>query len=390
MPHLYGFSKQFSLLAIAAFAIGAVAWSGHLYTLIVLLLLPLLFAHCTGTATRLVLLFCYYAGSIWPVMQGAAQFFGPTASMHPLSILTLWLVSSAVLTLPWFWIVFFKHKSSELLFPIGICITALLPTGVVNPLTIAGILFPGLAWVGLALTIAIFGTLIKHTRYTLIATAMIAAICYVSHPAAPAARGSWEAHQTQLGGAEITRETPQQIFKAADFIQSTALQSRATIQVFPEAVVSHWTPIADEFWQDTLTSLRNNHQTIIFGAEQSTRIPGQYLNLLLVRGQYTATYQQRVPIPYAMWKPWNHTGFPLYYFGPATLTIGQWKTAPVICYEQLIMAPILISMTQNPDVIVSVANDYWTNDTYIAEIQQAAVTSWSRLFRVPLIIATNR
>ncbi len=390
MPSLSGFSKTFAAISAAAFVVGATAWSGHLYGFVVLLALPVLFNNCTNTATRLVLLFCYYAGSIWEVMPGATQFFGNAAPLHPLWILTLWLVSTAVLTAPWLWLIFAPRTKTEWAFPIGLCLTAMLPTGVVNPLTVAGVLFPGLGWAGLAITILVFATISKYTGRTLAAALILNTICYVSHPDAPTTHGVWEAHQTQLGGSEITRETPQQLYRAVSYVQTSAAESKSEIQVYPEAIISHWTPIADEFWDDTFTDLRAHHQTILFGAEQNTGHRGQYLNEILVRGEYTATYQQRIPIPYAMWRPWDHKGVPMYYFGPATLTVGRWKAAPVICYEQLLMAPVLISMTHNPNVIVSIANDYWTNGTPIAEIQQSAITSWSRLFRVPLVSATNR
>jgi len=390
MLRLSGFSKPFAALAAAAFFIGATAWSGHMLTFLPLLALPILFKHCPNTQTRLTLLFCYYSGSIWQVMPGSAQFFGPAAGLHPLSILTLWLVSSAVLTAPWLWLIFAKDKPAAWVFPIGLCMTAMLPTGVTNPLTVAGVLFPGLAWAGLAITIVSFGTIANYPRRTLGAIAILAAICYVSHPHPATTRGIWEGHQTQLGGAVITRETPQQIYRAVSYVQASAIESRASFQVYPEAIISHWTPIADEFWSDTFQSLRDNHQTILFGVEQSTGRHGQYLNELLVRGAYTATYQQRVPIPYAMWRPWDHRGVPLNYLGASTITLGPWRAAPVICYEQLLMAPVLISMAHDPNVIVSVANDYWTNGTSIAAIQESAITSWSRLFRVPIITATNR
>lgn len=389
MLRLYGFFKPFALFAAAAFFVGITAWSGHMLTFLLLLALPILFKHCQNTLTRLTLLFCYYSGSIWQIMPGSAQFFGPEAGLHPLSILTLWLVSSAVLTAPWLWLIFARNVSVAWAFPIGLCITAMLPTGIANPLTVAGVLFPGLAWAGLAITIVSFGTIANYPRHTLGTIAILATICYISHPHPVTVGGIWQGHNTKLGGAVITRETPQQIYRAVSYVQTSAIESKASFQVYPEAIVSHWTPIADEFWADTFQNLRENGQTILFGVERSIG-HGQYLNELLVRGAYTANYQQRVPIPYAMWRPWDHRGVPLNYFGASTITLGSWRAAPVICYEQLLMAPVLISMAHDANIIVSVANDYWTDGTSIAEIQKSAITSWARLFQVPIITATNR
>ena len=44
----------------------------------------------------------------------------------------------------------------------------------------------------------------------------------------------------------------------------------------------------------------------------------------------------------------------------------------------------------SPDVLLGIANDYWAAGTHIPEIQDAAITAWSRLFWVPLVTATNR
>ena len=115
-----------------ALVIGAVAWSGHLFTLLALLALPMVFRSVRGPAQRLTVLGCYYAASIWPVMPGATQFFGDDAGMHPLSIVILWLISSLVLTLPWVWLLLTPRIKAEWALPFGLCLTALLPTGVVN------------------------------------------------------------------------------------------------------------------------------------------------------------------------------------------------------------------------------------------------------------------
>jgi len=69
-------------------------------------------------------------------------------------------------------------------------------------------------------------------------------------------------------------------------------------------------------------------------------------NELLLRGQYVATFQQRIPIPYAMWRPWDNIGVPIHYFGPATLAIEHRRAAPIICYEQLLVAPVLLSIRE--------------------------------------------
>ena len=219
---------------------------------------------------------------------------------------------------------------------------------------------------------------------------MLAAICYVSHPGFPIIPTAWQGHDTALGGSELSKQTPTALYKAVVYVQETALDSNAQIQIFPEGIINHWTPSAEGFWQSTYSELEQNHQSILFGAEVNLPHRGQYRNELLLRGEYTATFQQRVPIPYAMWRPWDKIGVPIHYFGPSILLVGPRRAAPIICYEQLLVAPILISFEHHPEVIVAIANDYWTKGTYIAEIQQSAIEAWSRLFWIPVVSATNR
>jgi len=378
------------MACVAALTIGAVAWCGHLFTLLALLALPQAFGAAKGPAQRLTVLGCYYAASIWPIIPGATQFFGDDAGMHPLSIVILWLISAVVLTLPWLWLLLTPRMSTEWALPIGLCFTALLPTGVVNPLTVAGVLFPGLGWAGLIATIILFGTFSKYRVSSLLLAAMLAAICYVSHPGFPIIPTAWQGHDTALGGSELSKQTPTALYKAVVYVQETALDSNAQIQIFPEGIINHWTPSAEGFWQSTYSELERNHQSILFGAEVNLPHRGEYRNELLLRGEYNATFQQRVPIPYAMWRPWDKIGVPIHYFGPSILFVGPRRAAPIVCYEQLLVAPVLISIEHHPEVIVAIANDYWTKGTSIAEIQQSTIEAWSRLFWIPVVSATNR
>ena len=179
------------------------------------------------------------------------------------------------------------------------------------------------------------------------------------------------------------------LYKAVVYVQETALDSNAKLQVFPEGLINHWTPSAEGFWQSTYSELEQNHQSILFGAEENLPHRGQYRNELLLRGEYTATFQQRVPIPYAMWRPWDKIGVPIHYFGPSILSVGPRRAAPIICYEQLLVAPILISIEHNPERDRINRKPLLDKGTYIVEIQRTAIQAWSRLFWIPVVSATN-
>jgi apolipoprotein N-acyltransferase len=74
---------------------------------------------------------------------------------------------------------------------------------------------------------------------------------------------------------------------------------------------------------------------------------------------------------------------------PGVIVVHGQRAAILVCYEQLITWPVLISMAQRPTVLVAVANDYWVADTPIPSFQLTAVRAWARLFRLPYFSAVN-
>jgi hypothetical protein len=95
-----------------------------------------------------------------------------------------------------------------------------------------------------------------------------------------------------------------------------------------------------------------------------------------------------------MWQPWRSLlgesgGARADFFANPVVAIGASRAAPLICYEQLIVWPILQSMLHDPDLVVAVGNGWWTEGTSIVAIQRAATTAWAKLFAKPLVIAFN-
>jgi hypothetical protein len=92
---------------------------------------------------------------------------------------------------------------------------------------------------------------------------------------------------------------------------------------------------------------------------------------------------------YAEWKPGAPDSVPLNLNGPGTLQVGHERAAILVCYEQLLVWPVLTSMTERPTVLVGLANDYWAKDTIIPAIQHSCLEAWARLFDIPLVKAVN-
>ena len=78
------------------------------------------------------------------------------------------------------------------------------------------------------------------------------------------------------------------------------------------------------------------------------------------------------------------------FFADPVVEIAGRRVAPLICYEQLLVWPILQSALYRPDAIVAIANAWWATGTSVPAIQTASVTAWSRLFGASLVTSFNR
>ena len=188
--------------------------------------------------------------------------------------------------------------------------------------------FPGSKWFGLAL-ITVF--LIAFRFKPALSVVSLALCAFVFHfqytqPHVPA---GWEAVNTNYGGTgqgdpDFTTE-----YNTAQTMQTTILESHATVLLFPEHLLAHWNESTDVFWGDTLTALASQHRTVLMGAginppgtSRNSFARKRYLNVLLARGEEnTALYQERIPVPIAMWRPLSDDGVPLKLFARGTIRI---------------------------------------------------------------------
>jgi predicted amidohydrolase len=364
----------------------------------------------------------YYAGALWPLVPGAKNFFGPGVS--PFAAFGFWAVAALLLALPWPLVWSRNTRQSLWRAPIGLALTVIPPLGIIgwaSPLTAAGFLFPATGWCGLLLCAFLTGALAVWPARAAIAGLCTIAVMSLIHPAAPAAPGGWEAINTHFGG--IAHGTPNALveYQAAEEIQGEALSAKAKVIVFPETVVPYWTTSTDAFWQQTLAELKASGKTVLIGARiprkawaerplydfsaelatlrrpaptptrspETERWSPTYFNGLVIRGGQAGIFEQRIPVPVAMWNPLRPESAPLRLVGPGTIPIAGKRAAILICYEQLIPWPVFSSVLQGPEILIGVANDYWAVGTPIPRFQRSAVQSWARLFGIPYVLAVN-
>jgi apolipoprotein N-acyltransferase len=175
-------------------------------------------------------------------------------------------------------------------------------------------------------------------------------------------------------------------------MQLAAGMKPGRVVVLPETILplqSKENTFTASMLADISNQLRVKGSTILAGIE--IQEPGQDLqNALVVLGAGSnAALVQRVPVPIGMWQPWQPHTFAVDLLGSGIGQVADRKVAYSICYEQLLVFPVLLSMIHSPDLIVGAANDWWARGTSIPAIQNLALDAWGRLFSVPIIRAAN-
>jgi apolipoprotein N-acyltransferase len=371
------------------FAIGAVAWSGHLWTLPLSLAMIALLPPAQTLKNRFLLAAGYFSGATWTVVPGAAIFYGH--DYNPFAIIPLWLGVSFLLAGPW--AVLCGGSPKRLLWgvPASLIIESVppfAPLGLANPLIAAGALFPYTRWFGL-LFLAILATVIAIAPRPTIVIVVLLTLLGLAAPD-PTPPSNWVAINTNFGGEGLDTPDILRLYKTAETIQRTALESHAQVVIFPESVIYRWNDSTDLFWRPTTGQLQREGKTLIVGA--NVDLPGnkRYENVAIMRGTVNGTFKERIPMPVSMWRPGTGTGVPSHLFGPGIILLDHQRAAILVCYEQLLVWPVLRSLQERPTLLVGIANDYWARNTYFPTIQTASMRSWSRLFGIPALTAVNQ
>ena len=160
------------------------------------------------------------------------------------------------------------------------------------------------------------------------------------------------------------------------------------VLLLPELVAGDWETNAP-WWRTVDQALAREGKTALVGAAVQGE-GGRSMNVLVAIGAHGgARLVDRMPVPGSMWRPWASDGFDSFMAGSGVTQLGGQRVGHLICYEQLLMWPPLVTMANRPDVLVAPSNGWWARGTSIGAIQQKVVRAWARLFDVPLVEAVN-
>ncbi|ABE65120.1 TraB (plasmid) [Nitrobacter hamburgensis X14] len=377
-------------MVAAAIAVGAVGWSGHVLALPLACAFPTLWAFAPSRSASAAVSAGYFLAASRGLPQGVVNFYGSDFSVG----IALWIGAAAAFVLVH--TVLWQRQPGwrgAVSFGIATVLMSLPPFGIVGwaePIAAAGVLFPGWGWWGLAATAAVLPTMTtgKWPIAAIVATGFWA--WSAAHWIAPSPPQGWTGLDTRLGSA-LGRPPDLEQTRALFERVSEARGAGARVVVLPESAAGLWTPTTSAFWID---SLRGADVTVIAGA--AIVEPDGYDNVMVEAGDGRARvlYGERMPVPVSMWQPWlawtgQGGGARASFFGNPVVEVAGRRVAPLICYEELLVWPVLQSMWYAPDVVVAIGNDWWTAGSSILAIQRASCEAWARLFALPLVLAFN-
>ena len=374
-----------AILVVASATLGVVGWSGNPLTLPIAMVFPALWCLAGSQVGAATIAAAYFLGASRGLPEGVSLFFGSDLLLG----LALWLTASLafvrVHAVCWTaqdgW-----HRPIRYL--IANVLMSLPPLGIVgwaNPLTAAGIVFPGCGWLGLAMAMALL--MLATTKHRWPAVAIVGVVSLASSVlwVEPESRPGWVGIDTSFSAR---RE------QYADYRQQAATIGRvkaavadgASFVVLPESALGIWTPTTEALWKTSLEGV----PVIVAGGGVVLKTDG-YENLMITvtPAGSNELYRQRMPVPVSMWQPWSAGGADADFFSNAVVELAGVRLAILLCYEQLLVWPVLHSMWMQPEIMVATGNAWWTGSTNILPIQRTASIAWARLFNLPLTMAYN-
>jgi hypothetical protein len=380
------FSSFKSLLLIGASATcGLLSWRGAPQLLPLCLFFPALWSYAPSRLTAFWISAAYFLAASQGLVFGIPIFFEIQKSYGSV----LWLLSA----LPFAFLhsLFWKIGSSfgkSIRYGAAVILLAVPPFGILgwfSPITAAGVIFPSLGWVGMILTLALM-IYFTTVQGRCIALKVSIALCSLSlitwtDPVIPE---NWVGLSTISKQPYVPRSSQEQMNLVKN-VRGTYPKNEDIILVLPESSINLWGSTTKHWWQRDLEE--NTH--VLAGALQMTPEGTDNLLVEISKDSGGKVYEQRMPMPLAMWDFGSEGSTPAQPFSNPMVKVAGKRIAPLICYEQFLLWPVLHSMIHQPHIIVAIGNGWWTNGTNIVRMQKMIVKSWAKLFGTKLVMAFN-
>lgn len=364
--------------------VGYVAWLGDLHWLPMALALPVIWSLSTSRFPAWLIGFAYHGAASFGLVLGTAQYYG-TSSLLGYGI---WIGACLVQSIPYALLWSEKKKARAWRYLLVLSLLAIPPLGIVgwaSPLTSSGVLFPGWGWIGLGITTVLAYLVCRWP--IVVAFPLLVSLYYSDHSISyPTNPPNCQGTDTHFWFNSGDRDFMADYYRQLEMVQ-LANTSDSEVLVFAESLGGLWTDQTEDLWR---SKLKKDAPLVLTGAEISLA-SGKSENVLMMvdRSGSEVVYRQRMPVPVSMWKPFSNDGYVAHWFDDSVIRIEGKKVAPLICYEQFLVWPVLHSMIGSPDLIVAVGNGWWAKGTRILDQQRVIVRAWARLFGVSVVFGVN-
>ena len=372
--------------------IGWIAWDNNpAYMPLALLIFPAWY-YANNRIVAWLTVFLYFASASHGLPIATMTYFQTNFAKASVD----WLLGVLLVSIPFF-LLFFNNKTTRL---IGLFIALILitvpPFGLTcwtHPLACIGICWPGGSWLALA---AVFFLIPFFCRWpVLLAVPIISGLLLFHAP--PVNPPEWQALDTNFAGttgqannfAPVTIKDFKDDFikqsETINLINRSFNSKKIKFVLLPESSGGTWLAGNNQLWQSRLTF----PGTALVGA---TIPAGEYKDSVILAVSKTGSepiYRQRQPVPVSMWWPGRENSYLAHWFDNPVVTLQGHRVAFLICYEQFLTWPVLQSLWHKPDLFCATSSVWWAAGTNIPAIQHNIMLSWSRLFSVPLLTATN-
>lgn len=380
--------------------IGGIAWSGASGALVLALVAPWVILSGGSRGAVAARALAYFAAATWPIVPSAAVFFGEGGSMLRLLTASMggWILIAAANSVPW--VLFSPQRGAGRVASLllGLLLPAIPPLaliGLASPLAGVGLLLPATGLAGCVAYVLAgvmwVGSPRVHVRASAALGLMgIAAIAQTATAPHGASDPQWQAVSTAVGGPLAETRSPPDA-TAIEQLRITMGRSSSENVVLPESYFRAWSAAMDAFLEPLWRRLAQEKRTVTFGAQRLTGETGQIDSLVLVRGAFRGELSQHYPVPLSMYRFGAPGSVPMRWRGSYVLPVGTERPAVMICWEQLLLAPMLGVMLESPRPtrLIAVSNLYFARGTPVARIQRASVAAWARLLGVPFVYASN-
>ena len=381
----------YNIICVAlGIATGLVAWS---YYLPVAIFLPVIWVKTPSKKAAWLVGLGYHLTASTGLIFGTPVFFSSTIFYG----FFLWVVAGLIQSLPYYLFSYVKNPYLSVVLLLTFLI--LPPVGIVgfaNPLTAAGLIFPGTGFAGLFLSLILIFLAVwlskKNTWTFCLLFALVLSLPgilkspYIQDDNFKGISTHFHGNPTDIGDKFF-----------CDYQKFTQIynhygQMDFKILALPEASTGIWFDSTKDLWGRWQKNLKNDQSIILSTLLPVSKMGLETYNTLIEmkKDGFTVLYKARQSVPVAMWNPWSKDNVKNNWFDNPVFEVAGKKATALICYEAYLTWPILQSfLFGDPEIIFFAANHWWSKDTELLRIQEKCVSSWARLFNARLISAVN-